>query len=468
MIEDPSDGGGPRGREDGSKGVSSLRSRVGDVGGPVARSARRLGWGFGDQALSSLTNFALGILIARSVSTDDLGAFGLALVTYWTALGVGRAITSQPLVIRYTGVPHATWREGTAAATGTMILVGIAGGIVSMIVGLLLGGALGSAFLALGLFLPGLLLQDSWRFAFLAAGRGRSAFANDLVWAVALFPALGLVVSSGRAGILWAMLAWGGAATFAAIVGVAQSRVMPRPHRTVFWLRSQRDLASRYAGEAVTSLGMRQVGSYLLATIGGLVVIGTLRAGDLLLSPLNVVYQGIHLIGVPEGVRALTTSAGRLIRFAVGVSTGLAAIILGWGLLLSLLPGEIGQTVLKDAWAPARSVIVPLTLSLALAGVSTGAVIGLRVLAAAQRSLHVTIVGSIGALVGGVVGVILAGAQGVAWATVIASVFNVGLWWWQFRRALADHRRLGAVPGDMAQIPGLSGLPGDAATPPPG
>lgn len=415
-------------------------------------SARRLGWGFGDQALSSLTNFALGILIARSVSTDDLGAFGLALVTYWTALAIGRAVTSQPLVIRYTGVAQATWREGTAAATGTMILVGVTGGIASVLVGLFLGGALGSAFLGLGLFLPGLLLQDCWRFAFLAAGRGRSAFVNDLVWTVALFLALALVISSDRVGILWPMLAWGAAATVASIYGIAQSRVVPRPDRAAWWLRSQKDLAARYAGEAVTSLGLRQVGAYLVATIGGLVVVGTLRAGDLLLSPLNVLYQGAYLIGVPEGIRALARSTGQLVRFTVMVSVGLAAVVVAWGLIVIVIPDAVGQAVLNDAWEPARSVIVPLVLSLALGGVSSGAVIGLRVLAAAQRSLKMTIFGSIDALISSVIGVIVAGAQGVAWAIVIVSVLNVVLWWWQFRAALADHRRSSDAPLPMDPI----------------
>lgn len=445
-------------RSDGGEDGTSVRSRVGAIVWPLVSASRRLSWGFGDQAISSLTNFALGILIARSVSTDDLGAFGLALVTYWTALAIGRAITAQPLAIRYTGVAGATWRLGTAAATGTMVLVGLAGGAVSVSAGLLIGvdRALGGAFVALGLFLPGLLLQDCWRFAFLAAGRGRSAFVNDLVWAVVLFLALALVISSDRVGILWPMLAWGAAATFAAIVGVAQSRVMPQPHRAAWWLRSQRDLAARYAGEAVTSLGLRQVGAYLVATIGGLVVVGTLRAGDLLLSPLNVIYQGVYLIGVPEGVRALAMSAGRLVRFTVAVSAGLATIVLAWGLVLWLLPNEIGETVLRDAWEPARSVIIPLTLSLALGGASSGAVIGLRVLAAAQRSLKMTVVGSISALVAGVIGVILAGAHGVAWAIVIVSVFSAGLWWWQFRAALADHtNETTPVPAGTDPVPSI-------------
>jgi hypothetical protein len=37
---------------------------------------------------------------------------------------------------------------------------------------------------ALGFGLPGILLQDSYRFAYFAQGRGDKAFVNDLLWAV--------------------------------------------------------------------------------------------------------------------------------------------------------------------------------------------------------------------------------------------------------------------------------------------
>ena len=42
----------------------------------------------------------------------------------------------------------------------------------------------GTRFLALGVGLPGLMLQDSYRFAFFAAGKGGLAFVNDTVWGV--------------------------------------------------------------------------------------------------------------------------------------------------------------------------------------------------------------------------------------------------------------------------------------------
>jgi hypothetical protein len=52
------------------------------------------------------------------------------------------------------------------------ITVGVVVGARCGLAGLLLAGSTGAALLALGVMLPSLLLQDSWRFAFFLVGRG--------------------------------------------------------------------------------------------------------------------------------------------------------------------------------------------------------------------------------------------------------------------------------------------------------
>ena len=94
----------------------------------TARRARpvagRAGWGLTDQAFSSLTNFALGIVIARTVPIAEFGAFSLAFAAYLIAVNMIRAFPMQPLAIRYSTLPVDAWRRGTAAALGTVLLVG--------------------------------------------------------------------------------------------------------------------------------------------------------------------------------------------------------------------------------------------------------------------------------------------------------------------------------------------------------
>ncbi len=62
----------------------------------------RIIWTFADQALSSLANFALSIVVAREVSEDDFGSFSLMLVTFTFLIGLGRAGIGDPYVIRFT------------------------------------------------------------------------------------------------------------------------------------------------------------------------------------------------------------------------------------------------------------------------------------------------------------------------------------------------------------------------------
>ena len=164
----------------------------------VIQAARRLGWGVADQGISSLSNFALGLFVARSFGASNFGAFTLAFITYTVVINAARGLATDPLLVRFSGDLIRRWRRATSAATGTALVVGVAAGVVCIVAGLLLPDPVGPAFVALGIGLPGLALQDSWRFAFFARGRGSSAFINDLFWSVLLVLALVLMHGRGR------------------------------------------------------------------------------------------------------------------------------------------------------------------------------------------------------------------------------------------------------------------------------
>ena len=86
----------------------------------TARRARpvagRAGWGLIDQAFSSLTNFALGILIARTVPIAEFGAFSLAV----------RRISHRRQHDQ--GVPDAAPRDQVQHGTGRCVAEGDSGG----------------------------------------------------------------------------------------------------------------------------------------------------------------------------------------------------------------------------------------------------------------------------------------------------------------------------------------------------
>src|SRR5215472_9502481 len=140
--------------------------------------------------MCSLSNAALSFYVARELGAAQFGAFSIAYVTYSFALNASRGVATDPLIVRYSSAELPRWRRAVANSTGTAAVAGVLTGVIALAVAVLLRGSLGLAFLGLGLTLPGLLLQDSWRYAFFALGRGSQAFLNDTIWTLSMLPVL--------------------------------------------------------------------------------------------------------------------------------------------------------------------------------------------------------------------------------------------------------------------------------------
>jgi O-antigen/teichoic acid export membrane protein len=399
----------------------------------------RLSWGLADQAASSVSNFVVGIYVARSLGVTAFGVFSLAWVTYGVVLNVSRGLATDPLVVRFSGVPDASWRGAVARSTGTALGVGVALGAACLVAGLGLGGRVGPAFAALGVMLPGLLLQDAWRFSFFAAGTGRKAFVNDVVWGVALVPAIVVAVRVGSVAAF--VLAWGASATVAAGYGYIQSGIRPRMTEARGWLREQRDLGYRYLVENVSLSGASQLRAYGLGAIVGIGAVGAVRGAELLLGPFLAALMGLSLATVPEAARVLRQAPHRLGTFCILLGGGQAAGALLWGAALLLMPGRFGELVLGGVWHSASELIVPVTLGVAGVGLGTGAAAGLRALGTARRSLRCQLFASACYVSGGLGGAAAAGTVGSAWGVAAATVGGSAVWWLQLRSALRERHR---------------------------
>ena len=421
-----------------SPGAPTVPAKSGSHG--LMPAVRRLGWGVVDQGISSLSNFAIGLFVARSFGASTFGAFTLAYITYAFVLNAARGLATDPLLVRYSGEVNRRWRRATSAATGTAVLVGVVGGAVCVIVGLLLPNPVRSAFVALGIVLPALVLQDSWRFAFFAAGRGFSAFINDLFWTVLLI--LALVGLHGRAdgGAARCLLAFGGTAALAALLGAMQARVLPRPHRVWWWLGAHRQISVRYLAENVSFSGASRLRSYVLGGVAGLAAVGYVRASEILMGPFMVVLMGISQVAVPEASRVFQRNSGHLARFSFALGGSQAAAAVVWGIILmTVFPLGPGHAVLKELWTPTAQLLPAITLTVAATSFATAATAGLRAMGVARRSLRAQLTASAAYLIASTAGAFLGGALGTSWGVTIAQIFAALVWWHQLRSALADH-----------------------------
>lgn len=408
---------------------------------------RRFSWGLGDQVLSSLTNFTLGLLVARVVSPRDFGAFALAYAVYILSLGASRALAGEPLIVRFSASSPEEWRAAVRGATSVAVTLGAIVGCGCLMAALLVKGPLRSALLVLGPLLPALLVQDVWRFAFFAQARGAKAFVNDLVWAIVLFPLVGLILSKDLASVGWLMIVWAGAGTAAAIVGFSQTGVLPGglgAART--WLSTHRDLAPRFVAEFVLASAASNLTLFAIGSLTSLSQVAWLRAGQLAFGPLGVLFTSAGVVTVAEGVRLLRRSSASLMRAVRAVSLSLALITVAWGVVMHTLPARIGRLVLGQNWAGAESVIIPLTLAMAGLALAFGPVTGLRSLAAAKRSLRARIADATLTTTIMLSGTIINGAVGAAWGSAVAAGIRVPIWWWQFLRALREHEASNEEP----------------------
>jgi O-antigen/teichoic acid export membrane protein len=386
-----------------------------------------------------LTNFAVSIYMVHALGAAQFGAFGLAYVTYGFALNASRGLTTEPLLIRFSGTHLPTWRRAVASCTGTAAVVGLAIGACILMVAVVLHGTAAAAFLALGLTMPGLLLQDSWRYSFFALGRGSQAFLNDIVWAATMLPALVLLRETGHADVFWFVLAWGMAATIAAAVGPLQARVVPKLTGGWGWLSRHRDLGPRYLLEATSGSAAGQLRGYGISLILGLAAVGYIQAASTLLGPIVILTSALALVTIPETARVLRRSPAHLPLFCAFISGGLAAAGIVWAaMLLVAVPRGLGSWLLGPIWRPTYPLVLPTMVAVVGQNIGAGAFAGMHALGSARRSVRVAVLGAAAYVVFSLIGAAEWGAAGALWGCAVATWLSSSLLWWQFRAALRD------------------------------
>ena len=200
---------------------------------------RRLSWGIADQTVSSLTNFAVSIYVVprweRAVRCVQPGLCDLRVRPQRVTRPGHRPADGQVQRHRPADVAarrRQLHRDRPGGGPGRRRLRARGGH------GAERHGP--GAFLALGLTLPGLLLQDSWRYAFFALGRGSQAFLNDTDLGGDAVPALvcGRVRSPRR---LLVRSRLGRGRDRGRRRGPFQARVMPNLSGAWEWVSTHRD-----------------------------------------------------------------------------------------------------------------------------------------------------------------------------------------------------------------------------------
>jgi O-antigen/teichoic acid export membrane protein len=263
---------------------------------------------------------------------------------------------------------------------------------------------------------------------------------------VLLVLALVVMHNQGEGSAVRCLLAFGGTATLAAILGGVQARTFPRPLRARQWLVDHSSLSVRYLAENVSISGASQIRSFVVGGVVSLAAVGQVRAAEMLMGPFLVILMGMSQVAVPEASHILRTAPERLGRFCLMFGTLQSTAAAAWGgMMLLLLPHGLGDALLGSLWQPVSVLLPAVILGMCFGGFEVGAAAGVRALGAARRSLRAQLSFSALYLLGGAVGAVVAGAQGTCVGVAIATGLGAVVWWYQLQRARAEHAQVREV-----------------------
>jgi O-antigen/teichoic acid export membrane protein len=388
----------------------------------------RATWNLTDQAISSATNAALSLLIARFVDARTFAAYAVSFTLYSLFVGGMRALVSEPLAVRFSRCGRAEYRDVARAAVGGALTLGAGAGVLVVLAGAYLGDDIGGTMIVLGLFLPALLAQDTWRAVFIVHGRPASAALNDSAWAITQLGIVGWMLYVGIDTAPPLLAGWGSAAAVAALLGIAQMGSYPQPVRGVRWLVRQADLSRFYLPQFLAVVGSFQLTLLLVGVVGSLEDVGSLRAALVLLGPLGIIGFSAMAFAVPELSRR-DLDRGRTLRAAIAISAILVLASMLWSAVLLALPDHLGSQLLGDTWRDARAVLPGMVVWQLATVAVCGASAAITAKGWARTSFRIAAILAPAFVVFGLVGTRLAGASGAAAGMALAQWAIVPFYW---------------------------------------
>jgi O-antigen/teichoic acid export membrane protein len=399
-----------------------------------------------DQGFSSISNFAVGVAVARVAGASGFGAFAFAYAGWLILADMHRALITDPMAIEG-DVRSINAKLGIQRGFAAEVLLGSGAAVVFALVGVVLflvhARTFGMSMISLAPWLPALLVQDYWRWMGFMSERPGLALANDTVFNCvqgAMFAAL-FVTHTHSAGAV--ITAWGLGGAAGALYGLYQYRVIPSLRGGFSLLRRRWGMSKWLAATSLTGWGSSQAYVYITGAILGPAGLGGLKAAQTLVAgPAGVLIQAGGSIGLPEASKAhsdrgwsglvrvsrVVTGAG-VVSFLAG-----ALVIVVWGrALLSRIYGP--------QFAHLELVAVLIAVAYIFMGCSVGPVLVLKTTRNAHRIFYVQVVTLIVSLATVTALTLRFGVTGAAVATIATyGAAAAGARWYQHvvRRSVAD------------------------------
>ena len=385
-------------------GDSSVNGNSENPDSATTKTGRRAAYTFVDQSFSSVSNFAVGVAIARVAGAAGLGAFSLAYAGWQLLAALHRSLVTDPMAINgviYNVEGHVHTKEvrqGISNGLAAELLLGLVGTVIFGIVSLIFL-AFGATTFAIGMaamapWLPILLAQDYWRWVSFMTRRPKRALANDTVFNCVQGAAFVVVFVTHTHSIAALIAAWGLGGLAGALYGLRQYRVLPSFSGGWAMLRGHWSMSKWLAGTSLSTSGGTQLSVFIAGIVLGPAGLGGLKAAQtLVMGPSGVLIMAGGSIGLPEASKAYTEK-GRsgLLRVARVVTLCGFLSFLAGAIVIVVFGKQLLTAIYGPSFAHLELAAILMAIAYMIISFSLGPVLVLKATRTTRPLFHIQLV----------------------------------------------------------------------------
>ncbi|MCI4673458.1 hypothetical protein [Candidatus Mycolicibacterium alkanivorans] len=365
---------------------------------------------------------------------SEFGVFAVAYAAYFVVFGISRSFVGElNLILGHEKLePTGQWRSFSAT---TSLAAGAISAILFASCALIVPKDATWILASFAVTMPFAFLADSIRYIAFTEERNSGALTIDVVWLLGTLFASPALAALGVPSIPSALLGWGlGAALGAGVALATLPQLRPRVSGASRWIAQRRVAGAQFAGDFIAASGIGQAATALIPVVSSLAVAGGLRAGYVIVGPLNVAYSAMIVFLIPRIRRS--SSPHRALPSPVPAVTAAFAAFCGLcALAVTLVPSRWGEFALGPSWYEGRPVaplLIATYLFNAIAQVfvqvmrlrdSAGLIILLRPFASVIQAVALITGAAVGGVIGAGVGSALAALLSI-WAWLYALLYS--------------------------------------------
>jgi O-antigen/teichoic acid export membrane protein len=383
-----------------------------------------------DQGASSVSNFALALIVAHYSSASALGVFAILTSTYVLSQGLVRSLSSDCLLTRSESDDSLRSNYERGGYLAAIVLSVSLSAVIAALSGFL-PHEFTLPFIIFAVSFPLMACQDFARFIGISRYDPAYAIRLDLAWLVLFLVAYVVLKAEGLTTLAWLFGAWSGAG---ALVGLWTLRAhLARTRRGQllrFWDTSERGVGLRFAGQFMLVTSWTYFISYLLLFVLPLASIGVFKLSQLALGPITVLLTGVQSALIALATKRFQLDTHKAVRFLLWGGIGSFILTMVWTALVYGAPLHVMVSLFGRNWTAARVIVPYAGLAVAFTSFANAAISGLRAMRAASENLRLSVVMVPFLFVFSIGGAELYGTRGAAGGLAVAGAIYTVLAWY--------------------------------------